>query len=65
MAPSPGLEDTVKHDQILEEAKEALARVFSDTSVPASVTRERLEELLDLIEVDLDALDEDEKDEEA
>lgn len=40
-------------------ARQAIQDVFGETSVPASVTREKLEELRDEIETSLEALDSD------
>jgi hypothetical protein len=42
----------------MDAAKRAIDQVFSDTSVPMEVTQERLMELLDHIQVCLDACDE-------
>ena len=44
------------HDKLVEQAREALIAVFSDTSVSKSTTRESLEELSDEIEALLEAL---------
>lgn len=45
------------HDELLEEAKEAVNRVFNDKSVPQSTTRESLEALDGEIEIMLESLD--------
>lgn len=44
----------------LDAAKQAIDRVFSDTTVSRDTTRERLGELRDHIDVCMDALDSDE-----
>lgn len=48
---------------LLENAKEAIRKVFGDTSVSRESTRENLEELLSDIEAMLGALDFDDKQE--
>jgi predicted nucleotidyltransferase len=45
-----------RHEDLVKEAKEAIDRVFSDTSVPASQTREDMEELASDIDIMLDSL---------
>lgn len=44
-------------DVLLDAAKEAINAVFADTTVPQSVTRERLVDLQDEIEVLFDTLE--------
>lgn len=46
------------------QARDAIERMFGDTSVPRSTTRDLLEELRDQVENMLDALDENEPEEE-
>lgn len=48
------------HEALVEEAKAAINKVFGDTSVGNSVTRESLDELAGEIETLQDALDADE-----
>lgn len=45
------------HGQLVERAQRAIEDVFSDTSVDRQTTRESLEELLEAIEMRLEALD--------
>jgi hypothetical protein len=49
---------------VVERAKEAIAAVFSDTSVSPGTTRNRLEDLRDYIDEDLSALEATAEDEE-
>jgi len=44
------------HDERIEAAKEAINKVFGDTSVGRETTKKSLEELLSEIEVMLDTL---------
>ena len=50
--------------QLVEAAKNAINQVFSDRTVSRAETRDRLEELMAEIETCLDALDEDDENEE-
>jgi len=45
-----------KHDSLYEDAKEAINRLFTDTSVPPSQTRESLEALREEISNLIDTL---------
>jgi hypothetical protein len=49
-------EGAMDHDDLVEEAKEAINKVFSDKSVPVSTTREDLKDLIDEIEIMLDTI---------
>jgi len=49
----------MNHKELLDDAKDAIDKLFSDQSVGRSTTRESLEELKDEIETKLDALDSD------
>jgi|GEM_PF-5767713 hypothetical protein len=46
----------MNHIELVETAKEAIQKVFSDTSVPQSDTRASLEELRDYLDELLDTL---------
>ena len=46
------------HLQLLEDAKVAIDRLFSDTSVSQEVTRDSLRELQEDIEVKIESLEE-------
>lgn len=46
----------MNHMQLMENAKIAIDKVFGDTSVPQSTTRESLEELRDEIEMKLESI---------
>lgn len=48
----------MKHEELLEKAREAIDRVFGDTSVSQSQTRESLEDLRSHIRIQLDTLEE-------
>ena len=48
------------NEELLQDAKRAIYAVFSDTSVPKSITKETLEELLADIEIMLQSLDNEE-----
>lgn len=51
-----------KHEKdVLQEAKDAIQAVFTDSTVTHSVTRDRLEELTDEIETLVDCLDDDDE----
>ena len=45
-------------DYLLEQAQKAINTIFSDTTVPQTTTRERLESLRDEIDILLESLDE-------
>ena len=45
------------HENLVEEAKDAILNVFSDKSVPQSITRESLKDLIDEIRLLLETLD--------
>lgn len=45
------------HETLLEEAKEAINKVFGDDSVSKSVTRESLRDLISDIKIMLDTLE--------
>ncbi len=44
------------HDELVEEAKQAINKVFGDQSVSRSKTKESLEELISEIEIILDTM---------
>ena len=46
----------LSHIELVNEAKEAINKVFGDSSVDKETTRESLEELRELIDENLDAL---------
>jgi hypothetical protein len=48
----------MRHDDLVEAVKEALNKLFDDTSVPQSTTRESLEEIRGEIDIMLETLDE-------
>lgn len=47
----------MQHEALVQEAKDAIDKVFADTSVAQDKTRESLEELRDEIETKLDSLE--------
>jgi hypothetical protein len=49
----------MRHEELVNEAKEAINRVFGDTSVDRSTTKEDLKDLVDEIEVMLETLKDD------
>ena len=49
--------DKVMHKILFEATKKAIARLFSDLSVSRSVTLESFKELLDFIEIRIEALE--------
>ena len=51
-----GTRRTMSNDELLEKAKEAISKLFGDMSVSPNTTRENLNELIDDIEIMLDAL---------
>lgn len=46
----------MSHDDLVEQAKDAINKVFGDTSVPRDQTRESLREIAGEIDIMLDTL---------
>lgn len=56
--------EKMQHDELLENAKEAVKDLFNDRSVSISTTRESLEDIQSEIEILLDSLESDDIEEE-